>query len=177
MSQRALELAYRYLNRRARTVSEVRRHLIAHEVEGGSAEAAIQELSAQGYLDDDRFAWLFTQDKRHLEQWGSERIRQALMARGIDPELAAAATSVEAHRADPAHADLTDPNPAADPAAAFLDPGSGELERALALLRRRFPDPPRDRRERERGLGLLLRKGYELELARDAVAAYARADG
>jgi regulatory protein len=49
-----------------------------------------------------------------------------------------------------------------------------ELDRALELLRRRFPSPPADRRERERALGVLLRKGYDSELALDALVAYAR---
>jgi hypothetical protein len=35
---------------------------------------------------------------------------------------------------------------------------------------------PADRRERERALGVLLRKGYESELALDALHAYARGD-
>ena len=48
-----------------------------------------------------------------------------------------------------------------------------ELDRALELLRRRFPAPPRDRRERNRALGVMLRKGYDSELALDALAAYA----
>ena len=37
-------------------------------------------------------------------------------------------------------------------------------------------DSPADRRERERALGVLLRKGYESELALDALSAYARGD-
>ena len=49
-----------------------------------------------------------------------------------------------------------------------------ELDRARAVLQRRFPTPPRDRRERERALGVLLRKGYESELALDALSSYAR---
>ena len=51
-----------------------------------------------------------------------------------------------------------------------------ELDRALAVLRRRFPDPPHDRRERNRALGLLLRKGYDSDLALDALSAHARGD-
>jgi regulatory protein len=48
-----------------------------------------------------------------------------------------------------------------------------ELERALAVLRRRFPAGPADHRERQRALGVLLRKGYDTELALDALAAHA----
>jgi regulatory protein len=50
------------------------------------------------------------------------------------------------------------------------------MDRALAVLRRRFPQPPEDRRERDRALGVLLRKGYESDLALDALAVHARGD-
>ena len=49
------------------------------------------------------------------------------------------------------------------------------MEAALALLRRRFPDPPATPRDCERALGVLVRKGYELELAHDAIRRHAGA--
>ena len=52
----------------------------------------------------------------------------------------------------------------------------GELEAALALLRRRVPAVPTTARERDRALGMLVRKGYELDLAHDALRRYAGAD-
>jgi regulatory protein len=152
MSGRALEFAYRYLNRRERTVSETREHLLGREVDEREADAAIAELTDQGYLDDGRYARVFAQDKRELEQWGSERIRRALIERGIERELV----------------DET--------LAGVVDEGATEHERALALLRRRFPEPPRDRRERDRALGVLLRKGYDPELAMEALGGYARGE-
>jgi len=151
LTQRALDQAYRYLGRRERTVSEVRRHLLARDVSEATADAVIAELMEQGALDDARFARLFVQDKRELEQWGSDRIRRALLGRGIDRELVEAALKREGAE-------------------------SGELERALAILRQRFPTAPEGRRERERALGLLLRKGYDLELALDAIRAHRRAE-
>ncbi|HWD75222.1 MAG TPA: RecX family transcriptional regulator [Solirubrobacteraceae bacterium] len=153
--QRALDSAYALINRRDRTVSEVRAQLERKGVAEHLCEAAVQTLSAQGLLDDQRFARLFVSDKRELEQWGNERIRRGLLARGIERELAdAALTQAGAHD----------------------DDEESELDRALALLRRRFPHPPEDRRERERALGVLLRKGYESELALDALAAHARGE-
>lgn len=151
VSGRALELAYRYLSRRERTVDELRRHLIEHDIDRSAAATTIQELTEQGYLDDARFARLFAQDKRELEQWGSERIKRALLMRGVDRELAESAI---------------------DRREAVDGDAEGELDRALGLLRSRFPDVPRGQRERERALGILLRKGYEPELALDALAAY-----
>ncbi len=47
----------------------------------------------------------------------------------------------------------------------------------MELLEQRVQPPPRDRRARERALGVLLRKGYEPELALDALSAYARRGG
>jgi regulatory protein len=156
--QKALDLAYAYVNSRDRTVSEVRLRLQHRGVSEELTESAIQILGSQGFLDDTRFARLFVTDKRALEQWGGERIRRGLLSRGIDRHLVDAAVAE-----DPAP-DHDDEEP------------ESELDRALALLRRRFPDPPRDRRDRNRALGMLLRKGYESELALDALAAYARDD-
>ena len=50
----------------------------------------------------------------------------------------------------------------------------GELERALAVLRAWFPSRGADRRERERALGVLLRKGYDSDLALEALAIHSR---
>lgn len=145
--QHALELAHRHLNPRDRTVGELRRHLRQKGVDDTVAEQALTVLIDQGYLDDVRFARLFVQDKRELEQWGAERIRRRLLERGVEPELIAQQLGADQER---------------------------ELDRALELLGRRFPTAPRDRRERDRALGVLIRKGYDPELALDALSAYAR---
>jgi regulatory protein len=144
--QHALDLAYRHLGRRDRTEVEVRRHLAARGIDPGTVEQVIAELTAQSYLDDARYAHRFAEDRRTLDQWGAERIEQRLLAAGVEPELVAAA--------------LAAPGPEA------------ELHAAIAVLRRRLPEAPRDARESDRALGLLLRRGYELELAHDAIRAY-----
>jgi regulatory protein len=152
----ALELAYRYLGRRERTVGEVRQHLLGRGVDEASAAAVIEELVEQDALDDVRFARLFVQDKRELEQWGGERIRRGLLARGIDADLADAALALPGDNGGD------------------NDEVPSELTRALGLLRQKFPQPVQGRTERQRALGLLLRKGYEPELACDALRAHGR---
>jgi regulatory protein len=113
----------------------------------------VDNLTETGYLDDARYARLFAQDKRELEQWGSDRIRQALRARGVSSDLIAEV--LDAHAGE----------------------SESEIERALAVLRRRFPSPVGDRRERERALGVLVRKGYDTDLALDAITAHASNHG
>jgi regulatory protein len=145
--QRALELGYRYLNRRDRTETEIRRRLEQADVTPTTIDHTLAILVDQGVVNDSRFARLFVEDKRTLDRWGNDRIRRALIQRGIDRAL------IEATLADGSTED--------------------ELARALELLRARFPRPPQDRRERDRALGVMLRKGYDGELAVDALAAYA----
>lgn len=146
--QHGLDLSYRYLGRRDRTVLEVRRHLEAKRVEPATIDATVAELEEQGYLDDARYARRFTEDRRNLDAWGSDRIERKLRTVGIAAELIEQAVG---------------------------DPSAGtELDAAVALLERRFGVPPTDDRGRERALGLLARKGYELELAYDAVRAFER---
>ena len=153
----ALAWALAHVNRRERTTAEVRAQLARKGVSEATTESVVQQLVDDRLVDDARFAEMFVADKRTLERWGSERIRRGLAQRGIERELAERAL-----------------------AAAQAPGGSGEgppteLDRALELLRRRFPDPPRERRERDRAFSMLLRKGYESELAVDALAAHARA--
>ena len=99
--QRALDLGYAYLNRRERTVAEVRAQLQRKGVSPELVDPAVRTFAEQGFLDDERFAQLFVADKRELEQWGSERIRRGLLARGIDRELAERAVAPGAGHADP----------------------------------------------------------------------------
>ena len=147
--QRALDLAYRYLGRRDRTVAEMRHYLEGKRVDPAAITTTVAELSAQGYLDDARYARRFADDRRELDHWGAERIERRLLAAGVDPDLVAAALAQQA--------------------------SGDELAAAVALLRRRFPTPPANDRERNRAHGVLVRKGYESELAREAVRALERA--
>jgi regulatory protein len=148
--QHALDLAFHYLGRRDRTVLETRRYLEGKRVEPATIEQALASLHEQGYLDDARFARRFAEDKRELDHWGAERIERRLASLGIDRDVLSATLGT----------------PDRD----------GEIAAALEILRRRFPDLGEDPRDRHRALGVLVRKGYDVELALDAIRAHARGE-
>ena len=100
-------------------------------------------------LDDARFARRFAEDKRELEQWGSERIARELDRRGIARHLIEAVVATRSR--------------------------DSELRTALLLLEQRHPNRPEDDRERDRAWQLLVRRGYAPELAYEAIRAYERA--
>ena len=145
--QQARDLAWKALNRRERTVAELARLLAAKRVEPSAIEIVVAELREQGYLDDASYALRFAEDRRRLDAWGADRIERKLLSLGIDRELIAAAVGEQGHE--------------------------GELGAALEILARRFPQPPQTPRERDRALGVLVRKGYDLELAHDALRRHA----
>jgi regulatory protein len=108
----------------------------------------VAELGATGVLDDARYAERFAEDRRELMGWGRERIEQDLGRRGIPAELIEGALA-----------------------------GRGrdeELAAARELLAARF-GALADDRARNRAWQLLVRRGYDSELAYDAVRAHDRA--
>ena len=146
--ERGVELAYRAVAARERTVAELRAYLERKRVEPAGIEAAVRELREAGFLDDSRYARRFAEDKRSLERWGSERIARDLRRRGVAEEL------IELALADQERGD--------------------ELATALDLLASRLPAPLGDDRERDRAWRFLVRRGYEPDLAYEAVREHGR---
>jgi regulatory protein len=144
---RALRFAYRAVGHRERTVAELRTFLERKRVEPAAIDDAVAELTEAGLLDDARYADRFAEDKRELDRWGSERIARELHRRGIPDELIEAAVADRSREA--------------------------ELRTALLLLEQRATTVSDDR-ERDRAWRLLVRRGYEAELAYEAVRRYGR---
>jgi regulatory protein len=148
-SERAIDLAYKAVARRELTVAELRTRLERKRVPPEAIDDAVEELEATGFLDDARYARQFTEDKRELDQWGSERIARDLLRRGIAPHLIEAVVSTRSR--------------------------DSELRTAVLLLEQRHPTAPQDDRERDRAWQMLVRRGYTPEIAYDAIRAYERA--
>ena len=146
--ERAVELAYRAVSQRERTVAEMRALLERKRVGPHEIEAAVEELTAAGYLDDAGYAERFAEDKRALQSWGAERIARDLGRRGVEPGLIERALAA--------------------------DGPEDEFRRALDLLGQKIRVPPGDERERNRAWSLLVRRGYPSELAYEAVREFSR---
>jgi regulatory protein len=140
--EEAFERALEALSRKERTSAELIEWLGARGFAEAEVAEALERLAAIGELDDARYARRYAEDKRELRGWGPDRIREALAARGV------AAPEIEA--------------------ALAADDRDDQLERAMALLRRRGDDLD-DEAGRARGLAYLTRRGYDYELAYDAV--------
>jgi regulatory protein len=137
-----LSLALEALGRKERTVAELGEWLRGRGIEPERADEVVEGLIEDGVLDDTRYARRYAEDKRELQGWGSERIRAALLERGIsgdDVEMALGDGGAEA-----------------------------EIDLAVQLLRDRSA-PVEQPAERQRALGLLARRGYEAEVAYEAI--------
>jgi regulatory protein len=145
--QHGRDLAWQALGRCDRTVAELAQLLAGKRVEPDVIATVLDELCEQGYLDDARYARRFAEDRRRLDAWGAERIERRMLSLGVARELVAEVLAGQ-------------------------DAGA-ELEAAVAVLERRFPVPPATPQDCERALGVLVRKGYELELAHDAIRRHA----
>ncbi|MDA0182163.1 RecX family transcriptional regulator [Solirubrobacter phytolaccae] len=146
LREEAFNAAWRFLSRRERTEAEVRARLERNDVEAPLIDEVLDELKSCGYVDDAGYAQRFAEDRRNLDNWGAERIERRLRELGVDRTHIAAALAAGDH---------------------------DELAAATALLARRYPVPPEAPRDREKALGFLVRKGFDLELAHDALRRHA----
>jgi regulatory protein len=142
------DLALKALGYKERTETELRGWLAERGVEEAEITEVIALLAEVGALDDASFARRYAEDKRLLAGWGPDRIVKALEGRGVAREHIEAALG-------------GDDEPA-------------QLKRATSLLADRGMSCDSER-ERERALGVLVRRGYPLELAYQAVRAAERA--
>ena len=116
----------------------------------GEAEiaAVVDRLIAEGGLDDARFAHRYAEDKRELAGWGPDRIRGSLLQRGVALEHVEAALEGEDQLA--------------------------QIERATTLLTARG-EPPTDDAERASAFAFLARRGFDSDVAYEAVRRHRRA--
>ena len=139
--------ALRHLSRREHSRAELARKLAEHEPDAEVIQQLLDQLQAQGWLSDERFAESLVRAKAN--RYGVRRLRADLQARGVSAESASKA---------------------------LLDHPVDELERARAWWTRKFGQAPLSPQDRARQMRHLLSRGFEADVVRRVVPAVQVAD-
>ena len=131
------ERALRHLARRDHSRAELARKLAAHG-DADEIDAVIERMGELGLQSDTRYAEAFVRGK--AGRFGASRLRSELARRGIDRDLINEAIAGECVES--------------------------EGDRARAVLRGRFTEPPADAREWARQARFLQTRGFASELIR-----------
>lgn len=115
-----------------------------------AADAVVEALVADGYVDDRRYAAAFARDKSALSGWGPVKIRSALLARGVPREAVLEAL------------ETVDP-----------DRATARLEKVLETKWRTLRDDPQGRLKLIR---FALSRGYDYDPVRPLVERITRPD-
>ena len=133
--------ALRLLSQREHSRKELEQKLKLHEETPGELAEALDFLAAKDFINEKRVVESVV--NRRSTKLGAARVRQELMAKGLPADDIAEA--VEALRGT-------------------------ELERALAVWRKKFGAPPSDASERAKQVRFLVSRGFAAEVVRRVVA-------
>jgi len=123
--------ALRLLSAREHSRAELERKLLRFEEEPGALAKVLDALAAKDFINEGRVVDSVVH--RRSAKLGAARIRQELQAKGLEPVVVAQAV-----------ANLR----------------SSEMERALAVWRKKFGTQPRDAAERGRQMRFLASRGF-----------------
>lgn len=79
--------ALNYLSYRQRTVHEIKNYLLRKEFDESLIDKAISQLLEVGYLDDEKFASSYIDEKTRINSLGSQRLKYELRKKGIEDEI------------------------------------------------------------------------------------------
>ena len=132
--------ALKLLAAREHSRRELERKLAQHEAEPGQLKAALDELQARGFIDEQRVVDSLLH--RRASRLGTGRIRQELQAKGLDAErVALAVASLKA----------------------------SEVERAREVWRKKFGVLPQDAAQRAKQARFLAGRGFGGEVIRSVL--------
>lgn len=136
LKTRALSLLARREHTRVELAAKLTEHSESREV----LDLLLDELAARGWLSDTRAVEQVLHKRR--QRYGSLRIRQELLAKGVPEELVAETLPSVVE---------------------------GDFEAACAIWRRKFKAPPENANDRARQLRFLLGRGFSSTVAQRVV--------
>ena len=140
--------ALRLLSAREHSRAELERKLASREEEPGQLGRVLDELKANGFIDERRV--LESVLHRRASRLGAARIRQELHGKGLDPQMIARA--LEGLRCT-------------------------ELQRAREVWRKKFDGLPQDARERGKQARFLAARGFDGDVIRRVLSSDAENEG
>lgn len=132
--------ALRLLSSREHSRAELERKLLPHASDVDSLTQVLDALQTKGFISEARVAESVLH--RRAAKLGAARVKQELLAKGLDGVTVAAA--MERLR-------------------------TTELERARAVWRKKFAQPPQDATERAKQMRFLASRGFEGDVIRRVV--------
>lgn len=147
---RAKDIALKFLGYRMRSEREIVQRLRREELPPEAVERALDFLKKYGYIDDRRFAESFINEKKRLKGYGGMRLKQELFAKGISREII-------------------------DEFSGLMSEDSESLIRA-AIEKKLGGRRIEDRKEEQRLMGFLARRGFSFEDIREAIREYKNPD-
>ena len=82
-----MDTSVKYIDRRLRSINELRDYLKNKEEDTIIIEEVIDKLIDYKYLDDDRFTKAFIKDKLNFTNWGDYKIKNELKRLGVNEEV------------------------------------------------------------------------------------------
>lgn len=82
-----VDTSVKYIDRRLRSINELRDYLKNKEEDTIIIEEVIDKLINYKYLDDDRFTKAFIKDKLNFTNWGDYKIKNELKRLGVNEEI------------------------------------------------------------------------------------------
>ncbi|HEY2887587.1 MAG TPA: regulatory protein RecX [Candidatus Limnocylindrales bacterium] len=143
-----LEAALRFLEARQRSVAEVRRRLAQAGYRDDLVAGAIERLGDLGVLDDEAFTTAWVESRDRARPRGERALRRELAVKGVDRVLVDEAMA--ARRPEPGGAG---------------DPDLPAAERLLARHAAKLERVADPRVRRQRAYALLVRNGFDSEIA------------
>ncbi len=133
--------ALRLLSAREHSRAELQRKLAPFELVAGTLEAVLDELQAKGFISEQRV--LESVVHRRSGKFGATRIRQELLAKGLEPEAVTQAV---------------------------YQLRQSELPRAREIWRKKFGTQPADAAERAKQMRFLASRGFDGDTIRRVVS-------
>ncbi len=91
--EQALASLARLASRAEKSSGDARRLMRGWGIAPADAEKILAQLTAQRFIDDERYAAAYTREKMRFSGWGVHKIRAALAAKGVAREVIDRATA------------------------------------------------------------------------------------